>query len=61
MIAIWFIFLKLKKKSNSYNMTSPSAEVKSEKKEVYLETPDALMAGIDGTPGSCQEPQWEPP
>ena len=55
-----YIF-KTKKKSNSYNMTSPSAEVKSEKKEVYLGTTDALMAGIDGTPGSCQEPQWEPP
>lgn len=60
MIAIWFILLKLKEKSNSYNMTT-SAEVKSQKKEVYLGTTGAPIAGIDGTPGSRQEPQWEPP
>ena len=61
MIAIWFIFLKLKKNSNSYNMTNPSAEVKSEEKGVYLGTTGAPIAGIGGTPGSHQEPQWEPP
>lgn len=42
-------------------MTSPSAEVKSEEKEVYLGTTGAPIAGVDGTPGSRRETQWEPP
>lgn len=56
-----YTFKTKKKKSNSYNMTSPSAEVKSQKKEVYLGTTGVPIAGIDGMPGSRQEPQWEPP